>query len=143
MNAAYDCHFGVVHPWLCDAMGHFTTRHYYAMFDDASYALLAMLGYDPETLGHSIGFADVKHTATFKSELKVGDIVQISGEVSRLGRSSIDMKFAMRNIRTGTVAAELVTTTVQFDLVTRGPTSILPEIRENAKARFLGTVIRE
>lgn len=30
---------GVVHPWLCDAMGHLTTRHYLAMFDDAIYHL--------------------------------------------------------------------------------------------------------
>ena len=31
----------VVHPWLCDMMGHLTTRHYVGMFDDAAYALFA------------------------------------------------------------------------------------------------------
>lgn len=30
---------GVVHPWQCDAMGHFTTRFFAAMFDDAAYRL--------------------------------------------------------------------------------------------------------
>ena len=30
-----DCGLAVVHPWLCDAMGHLTTRHYLGMFDDA------------------------------------------------------------------------------------------------------------
>ena len=31
---------GVAHPWLADVMGHMTTRHYVAMFDDASYHFL-------------------------------------------------------------------------------------------------------
>ena len=30
-------HTAVAHPWLCDIMGHMTTRHYTAIFDDASY----------------------------------------------------------------------------------------------------------
>ena len=49
-----ECYRGVVHPWLCDAMGHLTTRHYVGMFDDAGYHLLAALGfiwtkYEPES----------------------------------------------------------------------------------------------
>ncbi len=27
----------VAHPWMCDVLGHMTTRHYVAMFDDAAY----------------------------------------------------------------------------------------------------------
>ena len=30
----------VVHPWMCDVLDHLITRHYMAMFDDASYHLL-------------------------------------------------------------------------------------------------------
>ena len=29
----------VAHPWMCDVLGHLTTRHYVAMFDDAAYHL--------------------------------------------------------------------------------------------------------
>ena len=32
---------GIVHPWLCDVMGHMNVRHYMGMFEDASYQLLA------------------------------------------------------------------------------------------------------
>ena len=31
---------GIVHPWLCDVMGHMNVRHYMGMFDDASLQLL-------------------------------------------------------------------------------------------------------
>ena len=31
---------GVSHPAMCDIMGHMTTRHYIAMFDDGSYHFL-------------------------------------------------------------------------------------------------------
>jgi len=34
-------HNDIVHPWLCDVMGHMNVRHYIGMFDDASYQLLA------------------------------------------------------------------------------------------------------
>ena len=30
----------VAHPWMCDVLGHMTTRHYIAMFDDAAYHML-------------------------------------------------------------------------------------------------------
>ena len=30
----------VAHPWMCDVLGHMTTRHYVAMFDDAAYHML-------------------------------------------------------------------------------------------------------
>ena len=30
----------VAHPWMCDVLGHLTTRFYVGMFDDASYHLL-------------------------------------------------------------------------------------------------------
>jgi len=30
----------VAHPWMCDILGHMTTRHYVAMFDDAAYHML-------------------------------------------------------------------------------------------------------
>ena len=37
----YLLHKSIVHPWLCDVMGHMNVRHYMSMFDDASYQLLA------------------------------------------------------------------------------------------------------
>ena len=30
----------VAHPWMCDVLGHMTTRFYLNMFDDASYHIL-------------------------------------------------------------------------------------------------------
>jgi acyl-CoA thioester hydrolase len=45
-------HKNVMHPWMCDAMGHLTTRFYLALFDDASYhLLLAAFRYAPNAPG--------------------------------------------------------------------------------------------
>ena len=52
--AMMECYRGVVHPWLCDAMGHMTTRHDMAMFDDGSYHLLAALGFEPRHLAEGV-----------------------------------------------------------------------------------------
>jgi len=38
---------GVVYPWQCDAMGHFTTRFYMAVFDEAAWHFLWEAGFDP------------------------------------------------------------------------------------------------
>ena len=105
MGSEIECYRGVVHPWLCDSMGHMTTRHYTAMFDDASYHLFAALGFTPDHLAAGIGLADVKMTARYR----------------------------MSNLHTGEPAAELEAITAQFDLKARKAVPLLPEIRANAK----------
>jgi len=51
MHETARVHFGVAHPWLCDSMGHLTSRHYVAMFDDASYHFFRLVfGYDAATV---------------------------------------------------------------------------------------------
>jgi acyl-CoA thioesterase FadM len=35
----------VIYPWQCDVMGHLATQNYMRIFDDATYHLLARLGY--------------------------------------------------------------------------------------------------
>ena len=55
MGSEIECYRGVVYPWLCDSMGHMTTRHYTAMFDDASYHMFAALGFTPDHLAAGIG----------------------------------------------------------------------------------------
>lgn len=136
MTEEIECYRGVVHPWLCDAMGHLTTRHYSAMFDDGSYHLLSALGFDAETLHSGIGFADVNLNMSLKSELRVGDLIVIAGRVLRIGRSSIKIRYVMRNLQGGETAAELIATTVQFDLKARRSMEVLPVTRANARRLF-------
>ena len=138
MSVGIECYRGVVHPWLCDMMGHMTTRHYTAMFDDGSYHLLAAIGYCPQMLAGGIGFADVKLTTSFKAELNAGALVIIHGSVAAVGGKSLTTFYRMANLNTGEVAAELESVTVQFDLKMRRAIALLPEIRAGALANLQG-----
>ncbi len=115
-----DCGFTVVHPWLCDAMGHLTTRHYLGMFDDASYHLFASLGYDPVAgAAEHQGWADVRHEIEYHSELAAGALVRIDGRLTHLGRTSITSEYRMVSRADDRLCATLVARTVCFDLQAR------------------------
>ncbi len=133
MTSEIECYRGVVHPWLCDSMGHMTTRHYTAMFDDASYHLFAALGFTPDHLAAGIGIADVKLTTSFLSELNAGALLVVHGCVLRIGTKSMTARYRMRNLHTGEIAAELEAVTAQFDLTARKAIPLLPEIRAGAE----------
>lgn len=134
METEIECYRGVVHPWLCDSMGHMTTRHYTAMFDDASYHLFAALGLTPDHLAAGIGLADVKLTTSFLAELQAGSLLVVHGRVIRIGTKSLTSGYRMRNLHTGEIAAEMEAVTVQFDLKGRRAVALLPEIRVRAEA---------
>ena len=129
-----ECHRGVVHPWLCDAMGHMTTRHYVAMFDDASYHLLAAIGYDPAVLAQGVGFADVRMTIDYRAELAAGALVVVRAAPVRLGGRSFTARYRMENLHTGALAAEMESVSVQFDLAARKAIPLRPEIRAGIEA---------
>ena len=123
---------GVVHPWLCDMMGHFTTRHYIAMFDDASYQLMAeAVGWDLSSEEwKGTGWADVRHEIDYVGELLASDLVEINGGIKKIGNSSLTTYFEMRNKLTGKLAATLTAKTVYFDLEARKSTPITDKMRE-------------
>lgn len=133
MSSEFECYRGVVHPWLCDNMGHMTTRHYTAMFDDASYHMFAALGFTPDHLASGIGIADVKMTTSFLAELSAGALLVIKGHVTRVGTKSLTAFYRMENLHTGETAATLEAVTTQFDLKSRRAIPLLPEIRANAE----------
>lgn len=129
-----ECYRGVVHPWLCDAMGHMTTRHYVGMFDDAGYHLLAALGFTAAHLDNGIGFADVRHVITYKAELRVGELLLIRCGLTRVGETSLTAFYRMEALETGATAAEMEVVMVQFDLKQRRSIPVVPEIRAKAEA---------
>ena len=132
--AMIECYRGVVHPWLCDAMGHLSTRHYAAMFDDGSYHLLAAIGFTPSHVRNGVGFADVKAAFTYKMELRVGDLLVVQGQIVRVGGKSLTAHYVMKNLSNGVAAAEMEVVTVQFDLKARNAIPLVPEFRQRAEA---------
>ncbi|WP_373003947.1 acyl-CoA thioesterase [Hyphomonas sp.] len=129
---------GVAHPWLCDVMGHMTTRHYVAMFDDASYHFLSeVFGWAPGTAGGP-GWADVKHTIAYKDEVAAGDLLEVRGSLAKIGGKSITVDYELHNLTKRVIAASLESISVYFDLTTRQAITIPDALRTRTQA-FLPT----
>lgn len=125
---------GVVQPWDCDVMGHFTVRRYAATFDDASYQLLfAMCGENPVS-GAQLGWADVTHTCEFLAEMRPGDIYEVVGRPTALGRSSVTVAYTMRLRAGGEPVATMTAKLVRFDLEARKAVPIEGTLRTRIEA---------
>lgn len=128
---------GVVHPWLCDTMGHLTTRHYMAMFDDASWVLLSMAtGWnpqDPEFRGR--GWADVRHEIDYLEEVRAGALVAITGCITHIGRTSLKTLYEMRRTTSDTLVARMRARSVFFDLEARRAIPLSNPMRERITAK--------
>ena len=133
-------HTAVAHPWLCDIMGHVTTRHYVAIFDDASYLFLFKVfgwsGDDAAERGQ--GWADVRHEIEYLAEVAAGDLVEIRAEFAKVGNKSITIRYEMFNLNKQEIAATLVSTSVLFDLNERQAIALTEDMR-SAAAALLGT----
>tara|TARA_R110002110_G_scaffold205066_7_gene417134 strand:- start:273679 stop:274083 length:405 start_codon:yes stop_codon:yes gene_type:complete len=127
-------HQGVAHPDMCDVMGHMTTRHYVAMFDDASYHFLfkAFGWTGDQAISERIGWADVQHLIEYAEEVAAGDLLEISAKLEKIGRKSITVTYSMFNLSRSMLAATLQSTSVYFDLDARKAILITDAMRERA-----------
>ena len=127
---------GIVHPWLCDVIGHMNVRHYIGMFDDASYQLLAEATgwYSASEHWQGKGWADVSHQIEYQGELPAGALVEIEGGITEIGNSSFTACYVMKNKMTGEQAATLTAKVVFFDLESRRSLPLTDELRHNMKA---------
>ena len=122
---------GVVHPWLCDVMGHLNVRHYMGMFDDAGFQLLAEATgwYAGAKAWQGKGWADVSHQIDYQGELQAGALIEIEGGIRNLGNSSFTASYHMKNKMTGECAATLTAKIVFFDLEARRSMPLTAEMR--------------
>ena len=128
---------GTVHPWHCDVMGHMNTRHYLAMFDDASYQLLneATGWHATSEVWQGRGWADVHNSIDYLGELRAGELIEIQGGISAVGNSSFTASYFMRNKVTGDIAAKMVAKLIYFDLVARKSMLLTDEIKQQLQQR--------
>jgi len=124
----------VAHPWMCDVLGHMTTRHYVAMFDDAAYHMLyEVFGWTGSSDDdNKIAWADVNHAIDYKSEVSAGDILEIEAKLTKIGNKSITIYYEMRNLGKNEVAASLQVISVLFDLELRESVKISEELKQLA-----------
>jgi acyl-CoA thioester hydrolase len=121
----------VVYPWLCDAMGHLATRHYMKIFDDATYGLLANLGYALRDAHASRrGWADVSHQIEYRREVLSGDVLVAATGIESLGRTSITYRTSIfRVTEREQGCATLKGVMVHFDLNERRALPLPSDIR--------------
>jgi len=125
---------GVAHPWQCDVLGHLTTRFYVAMFDDASYHFLhEVFGWTGSSDDEGrLGWADVRHVTDYQAEVAAGDLLEISACVTQIGTKSITMRYEMKNLGSGEIAAQQEVVCVLFDLHERKAVPLSDELNEMA-----------
>ena len=131
----------VSHPWMCDVLGHLTTRHYVAMFDDAAYHLLyKVYGWTGSSdVDGKIAWADVQHVINYQAEVAAGDLLEIHAGLNKIGTKSITVFYEMRNLGSDEAAATLECTSVLFDLQTRKAIKISEELRDLASKHLIET----
>ncbi len=130
---------GVAHPWMCDVIGHMTTRHYVAMFDDAAYHLLyTVFGWagasDPDG---KIGWSDARHVIEYKAEVLAGDVLVVRSGLTRVGTKSITIFYEMANLKKNEIAATLECVCVLIDLQARKSIELSENLRELASQHLI------
>ena len=130
---------GVSHPAMCDIMGHMTTRHYIAMFDDGSYHFLyEAFGWTGETAkSKNTGWADVRHVVEYQAEVAAGDLLEITAQLVKVGNKSITVVYSMHNRSRAELAATLESTSVYFDLLARVAIPIAESMKTAASGHLV------
>jgi acyl-CoA thioester hydrolase len=106
-----------------------------AMFDDASYHFLnrvfAWSGTDSQN--NNIGWADVKHTIEFLLEVRSGQLLDVTGVLTRVGGKSITVSYEMRESGSNKIVATLCSISVLFDTDARKAINLSDDMRIRAK----------
>jgi acyl-CoA thioester hydrolase len=124
---------GTVYPWHCDHMGHMNVMWYVGKFDEATWHLLAQLGFTPSRLrDEQRGMVAVSQTIEYKTELLAGDILSIRSSIQHIGTTSIRFRHEMFNEETGALAAVTNLVGVHIDRSTRKPQPLPDDFRARA-----------
>lgn len=135
----FNLYKGVVHPWLCDAMGHMNVRHYLGIFDDAHTQLVAE-AFDyraGEERWRDKGWADVSNQLEYKRELQAGALIEVNGGIVEVGRSSFTSYFEMKERFSDEVSATMTAKIIFFDLKARKSMPLTEKMLSDMKKRII------
>jgi acyl-CoA thioester hydrolase len=110
----------VVMPSHCDQYGHMNVRHYAAFFDDAGFQILGRAGVSlTDLIGRGLGSVVASLTIDFHHELRAGQLVLITGAVTKLGQKSLHSEMRLYEADRMTHCATQKTVEVCFDTTRR------------------------
>ena len=125
----------VVHPWMCDAMGHMNVRHYTGLFDDCAWHVLGHV-LPPKHGNVASGWVAANMTMTFLREIVQGTMLILHPSVVRVGSKSVSMRIEMRDAASGAHYATGEFVSVLFNLTAR-TAMVLPEDVRSRAVRLL------
>ena len=110
----------VVMPAHCDLYGHMNVRHYAAFFDDAGWQLFPVIGVSLTDLrGRGLGCVVASLTIDFHHELTSGQLILITGTITRVGEKSLSYELKLYEADSMTHCATQKTIEVCFDTKAR------------------------
>ena len=110
----------VVMPAHCDHYGHMNVRQYAAFFDDASWHILSRAGVSlTDVRGRGLGSVVAALTIDFHHEVVAGQLIVITGEITRVGAKSLSYEMRLYEADSMTHCASQQTTEVCFDTTAR------------------------
>lgn len=86
-------------------------------------------GYVGLVTRRNIGFPAVHASADFKAQIRYGDVARIEGTVTKIGATSVHVRFAMTRTRDGAEVATLSHVHVCMDLTTMKKLPFPPDVR--------------
>jgi acyl-CoA thioester hydrolase len=120
---------GVVHPWMCDAMGHLNVRHYTGLFDDCCWHVLTFL---LPSVDGGIGWVAATMSIEFVREVAPRTMLVLNPSIVRIGSKSVSTRIEMRDAATGAHYATASFVSVLFDLEARTSLALPEDIRARA-----------
>ena len=128
----------VVMPAHCDHYGHMNVRHYAAFFDDAGWHILSRAGVSlSELRARGLGSVVATLTIDFHHELTAGQLIAITGRITRVGTKSFSYEMRLHDIDGMTHCATQKVTEVCFDTRARQSAPWPDDVRA-ALARHAG-----
>jgi acyl-CoA thioester hydrolase len=116
----HELYRSVVLPAHCDHYGHMNVRQYAAFFDDAGWQILGKLGVSLTDLrARGLGSVVASLTIDFHHELNAGQLIVVSGAVTRVGDKSLGYDMQLHEADTMTHCATQKTVEVCFDTTRR------------------------
>jgi acyl-CoA thioester hydrolase len=125
---------GYAHPWLCDVMGHLNSRHIFALFDDATFQLFALLDYPfAEQQKSGLGWADVHLEIDLSHEVPAGTALVVRTGIVKLGTKSFTCCHELFTAYSEVLHARMTAVIACFDLTARRAAPLPNAFRERAQ----------
>lgn len=126
----HELYRSVVMPAHCDLYGHMNVRHYAAFFDDAGFQILGKAGVSLADLrSRGLGTVVASLTIDFHHELTAGQLVLVTGAITKVGAKSVLSEMRMYDADAMTHCATQKTVEVFFDTTRRASVPIPDDVR--------------